>query len=403
MSSLVSLALSALLLSLVQVAAAIPWLAVLDRDLFRSAKRRSDLLSWLGGALVGVALLVGLGMRAAGWVDLFGRMYGAVLHIQLVVDLFVLAFFVLLKLWPRGGAVALAAFRESVRQPMYWLIFAVTASFLVISMVIPYFTFGDDFKMMSNLGFDVIMLATALFGVLAASLSIYEEIEGRTAVTLMSKPVTRRDFLLGKFLGILLACFALTCLLGWCLNWTMHVQPFMNRLDDAADPLAQQMQAVLAPYVQKVAPGGDAAPFVAGVNAWLGEALARHLGLILGFGQVMILVAVASALATRMPFVVNVVLVLMVFFLGHLAPVLVRFSASLNFGGARLVGFLAQALDVVLPALEFFNMGPVIIRTTALRLSEYALYVGQVSVYALIYTGIALLFGLILFEDRDLA
>src|SRR5437764_12524859 len=105
----------------------------------------------------------------------------------------------------------------------------------------------------------------------------------------MSKPVTRRHFLLGKFLGILLACLALTCLLGWCLNWTMHVKPFMERLDDATDPLAQQMQAVLAPAVGKAALTAEAAPFVAGVHAWLGEALARGLGLVLGFGQVMVL------------------------------------------------------------------------------------------------------------------
>ena len=41
------------------------------------------------------------------------------------------------------------------------------------------------------------MLASAAFGVLVAAVSISEEIEGRTAVTLMSKPVSRRQFLLG--------------------------------------------------------------------------------------------------------------------------------------------------------------------------------------------------------------
>lgn len=404
MSSIVSLVVAALGLSLVQVAAAVPWLWVLDPALFRSAKRRADLVAWLGGALAGLAVLCGFALRDPSRIEFLGRIYGSILHGQLLVDLFVLVFFLMLKLWPRGGAVALASFRESVRQPMYWLIFAITLFALVFSMVIPYFTFGDDFKMMSNLGYDVIMLASTLFGVLAASLSIHEEIEGRTAITLMSKPVTRRHFLLGKFFGITLACFALASLLGWCLNWTMYVQPSLNRLDDAIDPLAQQMQYYLEPYYQKAAFGNpEAGVFLGGAGIWMSEVLARGLGLVLCFGQVMILVAIAAALATRMPFVINLVLVLTVFFLGHLAPVLVRFTANLNFGGARLVGFLAQAFDVVLPALEFFNMGPVIIRTTSLNLGQYATYVGQVSVYALIYTAIAMLFGLILFEDRDLA
>ena len=43
--------------------------------------------------------------------------------------------------------------------------------------------------------------------------------------------------------------------------------------------------------------------------------------------------------------------------------------------------------------LEFSRMPP----------DEFALYTLSVTLYALLYTGIALLFGLILFEDRDLA
>ena len=50
---------------------------------------------------------------------------------------------------------------------------------------------------------------------LAASMLISEEIEGRTAITLMSKPVSRRQFLLGKFVGLLLAALAMTGILSW--------------------------------------------------------------------------------------------------------------------------------------------------------------------------------------------
>src|SRR5439155_885059 len=53
-----------------------------------------------------------------------GRLYGSLLHLQLSVDLLVGVFTVLLLLWPKGAAVALAAFREGVRQPMFWYILA---------------------------------------------------------------------------------------------------------------------------------------------------------------------------------------------------------------------------------------------------------------------------------------
>jgi ABC-type transport system involved in multi-copper enzyme maturation permease subunit len=327
------------------------------------------------------------------------------LHLQLIFDVLILIFGLMLLVWPRGGTVALAAFREGYRQPMFWLLFVGTVLFLAASMVIPYFTFGDDFKMMKQLGFDVIMLVTVLFCVLAASISVSEEIEGRTAVTLMSKPVTRRQFLLGKYFGTLLAGAAMTLLLGLIFNWALYIKPYFDRLEDAVDPLVIQAQNLVTPPLQGLVPGTEAKTFMKGAAAYAGETLANTLGLALGFGQVMVLLAIANSLATRLPMVVNLVICLVFFFLGHLAPVLVQVSQALEQqGGAlTLVSFLAQLFDKLLPALEFFSTSQVVIRETPLDLGPFAAYVGSVLVYAGLYSAIALLVGLILFEDRDLA
>jgi ABC-type transport system involved in multi-copper enzyme maturation permease subunit len=297
----------------------------------------------------------------------------------------------------------MAAFREGYRQPMFWLLTGVVAVALIFSMFIPYFTFGDDYKMYKQLGLDMIMLAGVAFCVLAASISVSEEIEGRTAVTLMSKPVTRRQFLLGKFLGILLAGWFMTLIMGWVFNWTLYYKPYFDRLDDATDPLVLQVQGWVTPYVQSIGVGTEATTFLKGAGAWAGEALAHLLGLILGFGQVMVLLAFAASLATRMTMVVNLVVCLVIFFLGHLSPVLVQASQQLKGGTLALVGFLARLFDMILPSLEFFSSSPVVIRESALDATAFASYVGSVFGYAGMYTAIVLLFGLILFEDRDLA
>src|SRR5438094_4150527 len=86
---------------------------------------------------------------------------------------------------------------------------------MAVAPFIPYFTFDEDVKMVRELGYDTIMLAAVVFSVVAASMSISEEIEGRTAVTVMSKPVSRRHFLLGKFAGSLLAALLMTGVLAW--------------------------------------------------------------------------------------------------------------------------------------------------------------------------------------------
>lgn len=409
--SWIPLLISGVLLALVQVLAALPWLALLLAD-ERSAAKQVFSRSFLGGAAI--ATVAGGGAMA--WVmsylgatprlEFVGRVYGFALHTQLVIDLFIAVFALMLRVWPRGGTVALAAFREGYRQPMFWLLFVGTILLLFASMVIPYFTFGDDFKMMKQLGFDMIMLATVLFSVLAASISISDEIEGRTAITLMSKPVTRRQFLLGKYFGILLAGAAMTLLLGVVFNWVLHIKPYFDRLEDAVDPLVIQAQNAITPGLQQLVPGTEAKALMKGVGAWAGASWANTLGLALGFGQVMVLLAIAASLATRLPMVVNLVVCLVFFFLGHLAPVLVQVSEQLtrSQGGAlNLVSFLAQLFDKLLPALEFFSTSQVIIRETTLDLGPFAMYVGSVLLYAGLYSAIALLFGLILFEDRDLA
>jgi ABC-type transport system involved in multi-copper enzyme maturation permease subunit len=359
---------------------------------------------------VGAAMALFIGYKGdSANLQFYGRLYGAVLHLQLLIDLFVLTPAILVTVWPKGGAVAQAAYREGWRQPMFWLVTGFGLLLTWVAVVLPYFTFGDDYKMMKQIGFDIIMLAAVLFGVLAASISISEEIEGRTAITLMSKPINRRQFLVGKFLGILMACAGMSLILAWNLNWALLVMPEFDALnkDRAYDAMPAQAKAALIPAFQSAVPVGGPAKVVAeGAGMWFGEQAAHLLGVALGFGQVMILVAIATALATRLPFVVNVVVCLVVYFLGHLAPVVVKVTEKATDGGQAGVGlvkFLGNLFDALLPALEFFNMGPAIIRETPLDLGPFAIYVATVSGYAVIYTLIALIIGLLLFEDRDLA
>jgi ABC-type transport system involved in multi-copper enzyme maturation permease subunit len=60
---------------------------------------------------------------------------------------------------------------------------------------------------------------------------------------------------------------------------------------------------------------------------------------------------------------------------------------------------MAQLLATVLPALETFNIYAAIATGQEVPLS----YLGWAAFYCLLYTSIAMLLALLLFEDRDLA
>lgn len=418
------LLLAGVILAGIQFIAALPWLYTVDPASFR--RFGSSIVPWgyvaagLLAAGVGFAIFLGYKSSSANLGQYGHYGYGAILHLQLIVDLFLIMPEVVAFIWPKGGAVAYAAFREGWRQPMFWLITGFGLLCLAVAIIVPYFTFNDDYKMMKQIGFDIIMLAPALFGVLAASMSIAEEIEGRTAITLMSKPVNRRQFLLGKFLGTLMACLVMSLVLGWFFNFASRAVREFDRINNDPDPRLQDYKSFefgkvldpmtistqrwTVPAFERVVPTTAGKAIAHGAGEWFGDTAAHGLGIALGFGQVMILVAIASALATRLPYAANLVICLMIYLLGHLAPAIVRAAEMSGRGtGGELVGFLGRLFDMLLPALDFFNMGPAIIRDSPLHLGQFAIYVVTVFGYSLIYTAIALLVGLLLFEDRDLA
>ncbi|MFL5242458.1 MAG: ABC transporter permease [Gemmataceae bacterium] len=409
MSSLLSQYGIGFVLIVFQAVAALPWLALIATDPTGQSWFQDSRGKIVPGRLwAALGIVVGMGIvppalfaivQDRDSLERFGRVYGTILELQLIADVIIGLFSVLLWVWPKGAAVALAAFREGLRQPMFYLLAAVAMGLMVLAPFIPYFTFDEDFKMMQELGFDTIMLLPLLMGVIAASMSISEEIEGRTAITLMSKPVSRRQFLLGKFAGILLATLVLTAILGWFFNWVLLYKRWLDRMDPVA-PLPD-----LTGWMGSLVGTSQAADFVRGMRLWFSEEWAIAPGLILGFGKVMVLIAIAVSLATRLPMIVNLIVCLTIYFLGHLTSVLQDIAARRNQGETvgKLLSFSSQAFDIFMPRLDLFSLGPALVLDRPLTEPDFLKYTAEVFGFSVIFTGVALLVGLVLFEDRDLA
>jgi hypothetical protein len=415
-------------LLLLQLLAALPWAALIflsRADL--QALRRQPFAPWVRNQL-GIALVACLALpllfynfvQDTASLEVAGRAYAAILQFQITIDLFILAFALVLKVFPKGGAVALAAFLEGVRQWPFWMLTLVAALLMAVSLFVPYFTFGEDYLMFKQLGYDIIMLAAVIFGTLAASLSISEEIEGRTAITVMSKPVSRRQFMLGKYAGILLAALFMFGVLGAFFEGGLLVKHWWEKLD----PIYQVEETITvgsgpwigvvrtpAWVIDTLAHWGFASQttdVLRGIGQWTAHSLDTLPGLVLCFSQVMVLVGLAVALATRVPMAVNLTTVLVVYVMSHLTPVLVAIAdktkaAQPNAMVPQLVGFVAGVFDLVLPDLGSFRMDPALLSDAPPPPVLFAQYVGSVTLYGVVYTAIVLLFGLILFEDRDLA
>jgi len=213
----------------------------------------------------------------------------------------------------------------------------------------------------------------------------------------MSKPVSRRQFLLGKFLGILLASLLLFALLSWLFEGVLLGKSWLDRLD--ATPVPAWLTSCLSSLNLAEKPTA----LVRGIGLWTDHTMSVLPGLVMTFSEVMVLIAVAVALATRTTMVVNLSTVLAIYFLANVTPVLVSIGhdAKVRTPGpvSELLSFTAGLFDMLLPDLDTFRIGPALVTDAALP----ATYILSVLFYGVLYSLIVLLIGLILFEDKDLA
>jgi hypothetical protein len=273
--------------------------------------------------------------------------------------------------FPKMAAISLATVKSEIAQPMFPLILGVGIVLLLGFVWVPYNTFGEDIKMLKDTGLGLILILCILQAVWAASSSVSEEIEGRTALTLLSKPVGRRDFILGKFLGIGWT----TALLAFVLGITLLIGVAYKPIYDAR----------------------EGANYEATWQLCFSEMIRTVPGLVLLLMEALVMTAISVAISTRLPTLPNFIICFSIYALGHLTPLLVQ--SQVVAAQFEPVIFIGRFLATILPVLEYFNIQASIAAGAEV---PYA-YLAWAFVYCGLYCSVAMLLALVLFEDRDLA
>ena len=246
-----------------------------------------------------------------------------------------------------AGVIARATRKEAIRQPVFLLLLGIAILILVINTFLPFFSFGDDVKMLKDCGLATILVCGLLLAVWTSSTSIADEIEGKTAMTLLSKPINRRQFIVGKYMGILQTVLLLLIPLAICLILLIYYKVGYDARESSKE-IPSLWEWITVRGIQVPVP-----------NAERGAAVAQILPpIVLIFLEAAVLTSVSVALATRLPMIVNMVACFAIFVIGHLTPVLVETTlVDLEF-----VKFMAQLIATLLPSLEIFNTSAVILK-----------------------------------------
>jgi Cu-processing system permease protein len=116
-------------------------------------------------------------------------------------------------------AIALNTFREGVRDKIFYAIVIFGIVVMASSKVISTLSLGQVDKISKDLGLATMSLLGLLVAVFVGTKLVYEEISRKTIYTIVSKPVTRSQFVIGKYLGlVLIIAVTLSILTGFfCL------------------------------------------------------------------------------------------------------------------------------------------------------------------------------------------
>ena len=285
------------------------------------------------------------------------------------VVLIYLMYLVFYAMAPKVAAIALSTFKTEVSQPLFLLVVGIGMVFVVLSIFIPYNTFGEDIKLYKDSGLTLIRVLAIFTAIWAASKSVAEEIEGRTALTVLSKPVGRRQFILGKFTGISLAILLLFVVVGlWFVIFTAY-KPIYDGRENTKK-----------------------------VEDWVqcfNEAVFVMPALLLYFLEVITFVGISVAISTRLSTLPNFLICFSIYVLGHLTP---QFLNS-NLSSFEPVVAFGNLLAVIFPVLDHYSVETAINTNTFVPLE----YTGWIVIGTLVYGTIATLVALVFFEDRDLA
>ncbi len=317
------------------------------------------------------------------------RYWGAIsLTIAAAIALPGIVEYVLLQLmgFSRVGAIARVTYYEAIFQPFTIIVFILCVAAIVITSFVPFNTFGEDTKMFRDVALSFALMFSLIIMVFATGKVVDEEIEDRTMLTLMSKPIARWQVVLGKYAGIVLLILVVLGIATMTAALGSYLRFFSDKRIDIAVSGAHGKALLFWDNLRGV--------------------IALLPAFVLQFGELCTLAAISIAIATRYSLALNMTVIVLL----YIGANLTRFVPLLHLG--QPWQGLAVSASYLLPYLSNFDLNQCLVYRPFTvgqhyvkggpTLSQIWQYVGLACVYSVLYIGGALGVAMAMFRNREL-
>jgi hypothetical protein len=277
---------------------------------------------------------------------------------------------------------------DALRKRVLLVFLLLALVMLFLALMLQYLTAREQMVTFKSTELAIILIFGALISITTSIFLIPNEVEKRTIYSVLSKPVQRWEFFLGKFLGGVLTA-AVT--LGLMTLVLMLVVFFLS-----AKPPVSPDQMV------------SGAPQAAGVDmkAWMGRGL-HEVALVLQgcfviFFELVLVTAIATTLSLFFSPTVNFAATAFIFATGSMQDVLAAWTRRNDLPITKMI---ASAFYYITPHFEDFNiMGYIIhpeLANNPRAHMDPRLYILEVSLYGVLYGAMVLLLGVLVFDRKE--
>jgi len=248
-------------------------------------------------------------------------------------------------------SIAKNTFKETLRSRIFYAILALAVIALFGTTIFASLSLGQEAKIVTDFGLAGIYLFSIIISIFLGANLIYKEIEQRTIYIILSKAITKTEFIVGKFFG---------------LSATLLVANLI-------------MAAVYLPIVW----------YFSGSFSWI-----ALLAIGMQFLETLIFIALATLFSTFTSPVAGSVYTLLVFVIGHSTGILPKYAEKTS----PIIEKLYLAVYYIFPNLEKFN-----IRLEAANgLSVPPMLIFFAGAYGLIFIALFLMIAAVALTAQDL-
>ena len=282
----------------------------------------------------------------------------------------------------RVSAIAGNTFTELVRQKVFHFLLLFALLVIGSSSLFAKISFQGEFQMLKDVALGSMSVFLSLLAILATAMLLPSDIENRTIFTILSKPVPRHEYLLGKLLGVFFMLTLSTILMG-ALFLSVLLLREQAVLAETQSSLAGSPQELLA-AVKEVR-----------LSAFTWDLLPGMLILLVKSLLLASLTLLVSTFATSGIF--TILVAASTYFIGHL-QVTAREFWLLGIGVHWWTRLFTALIALFFPDLQAFNLTDDIVAGVPLPMMIFWQCVALGGCYTAVYYALACF----LFHNREL-